>query len=125
MRRLGVAMPSGAAFGIALRGPWKLGAWFGQCDERVTIARPTDPGLQPEDERSALVQRLDQYRAIAGIGLVDLPWRQASAPLLPATNMTIAGIVKHLAWAEDRWFRGGRSDWRCPPYGIDRALALV
>src|ERR687897_3414046 len=28
MRRLGVAMPSGAAFGIALRGPWKLGAWF-------------------------------------------------------------------------------------------------
>src|SRR5438093_12185931 len=28
MRRLGVAMPSGAAFGIALRRPWKLGAWF-------------------------------------------------------------------------------------------------
>ena len=72
----------------------------------MTIARPTDPGLQPEDERSALVQRLDQYRAIAGIGLVDVPWQQASARLLPATDMTIAGIVKHLAWAEDRWFQG-------------------
>src|SRR6266498_5158220 len=28
VRRLGVARPSGAAFGIALRGHWKLGAWF-------------------------------------------------------------------------------------------------
>lgn len=26
--------------------------------------------------------------------------------LLPATDLTIAGIVKHLAWAEDRWFQG-------------------
>jgi hypothetical protein len=25
--------------------------------------------------------------------------------LLPATDLTIAGIVKHLAWAEDRWFQ--------------------
>ncbi len=72
----------------------------------MTVPRPADPDLRPEDERSALVERLDQYRAIAAAALVDLPWQQASAHLLPATDMTIAGIVRHLAWAEDRWFQG-------------------
>lgn len=37
---------------------------------------------------------------------MDVSWAQASAHLLPATDMTMAGIVKHLAWAEDRWFQG-------------------
>lgn len=52
------------------------------------------------------MQRLDQYRAIAAAALVGVPWEQASVRLLPATDMTIAGIVRHLAWAEDRWFQG-------------------
>jgi hypothetical protein len=65
-----------------------------------------EPDLQPENERTALVQRLDQYRAIAAAALIDLPWDEASTRLLPATDLTIAGIVKHLAWAEDRWFQG-------------------
>lgn len=64
------------------------------------------PDLQPGDERTALVQRLDQYRAIAAAALVDLGWEDASTRLLPATDLTIAGIVRHLAWAEDRWFQG-------------------
>jgi hypothetical protein len=65
-----------------------------------------NPDLVPEDERTALEQRLDQYRSIARDALVDVPWDRASGRLLPATDMTIAGIVKHLAWAEDRWFQG-------------------
>ena len=64
------------------------------------------PDLQPGDERTALVQRLDHYRAIAAAALVDLRWEEASTRLLPATDLTVAGIVKHLAWAEDRWFQG-------------------
>ncbi len=72
----------------------------------MAVARPVEPDLQPENERPALVERLNQYRAIAATALVGVPWRQASARLLPATDMTIAGIVKHLAWAEDRWFQG-------------------
>jgi hypothetical protein len=51
------------------------------------------------------VQRLDQYRAISTAALIDLQWEEASTRLLPATDLTIAGIVKHLAWAEDRWFQ--------------------
>lgn len=72
----------------------------------MALARPVKPDLQPENERQALVERLNQYRTIAAAALVGVPWRQASARLLPATDMTIAGIVKHLGWAEDRWFQG-------------------
>jgi hypothetical protein len=72
----------------------------------VKVAHPVYPDLQPEDERTALVQRLDQYRAIAASALIDVPWEWASTRLLPSTDLTIAGIVKHLAWAEDRWFQG-------------------
>ncbi len=73
------------------------------------------PDPQPEDERTALEQRLDQYRAVAASALVDVPWEQASARLLPATDLTIAGIVKHLAWAEDRWFQARLLGSSMPP----------
>lgn len=75
----------------------------------MSARRSPDPlslDLRPEDERSALVQRLDHYRASAALALAGVPDVQASARLLPATDMTIAGIVKHLAWVEDRWFQG-------------------
>ena len=62
--------------------------------------------LQPADERIALGERLDHYRAIVTAALTDLTWDQASGRPLPSTDMTIAGIVRHLAWAEDRWFQG-------------------
>ena len=81
----------------------------------MRVARAVDPDLQPEDERTALVQRLDQYRAIAVAALVDVAWDPASTRLLPATDMTIAGIVKHLAWAEDRWFQGRLVGLEMPP----------
>ncbi len=73
-----------------------------------------EPDLQPEGERAALVQRLDQYRAISIAVLSDLEWEPASTRLLPATDLTIAGIVKHLAWAEDRWFQGRLLGTRMP-----------
>jgi hypothetical protein len=72
----------------------------------VAIVGQAEPDLRPRDERTALVQRLDRYRAIVAAALVDVPWEHASVRLLPATDMTIAGIVRHLAWAEDRWFQG-------------------
>ena len=72
----------------------------------MAVSPPATPDLQPDNERTALLQRLDYYRAIVAAALVDVPWRQASARLLPATDMTIAGIIRHLAWAEDRWFQG-------------------
>ena len=61
----------------------------------------------------------------------DLRWKEAAARLLPATDLTIAGIVKHLAWAEDRWFQGRLlgvpmpAPWNAPGADDpDRALRL-
>ncbi len=79
------------------------------------MAEPGHLDLQPPDERTALLERLDQYRAIASAAITDLEWEAASAALLPATDMTIAGIVKHLAWAEDRWFQGRLLGTALPP----------
>jgi hypothetical protein len=64
------------------------------------------PELRPADERTALEQFLDQYRHIVTSQLADLDHAQASARVLVATDLTVGGIVKHLAWAEDRWFQG-------------------
>jgi Protein of unknown function (DUF664) len=72
----------------------------------VTEALRAHLDLQPADERIALGERLDQYREIVAAALAGATWAQASARLLPRTDMTMAGIVRHLAWAEDRWFQG-------------------
>jgi hypothetical protein len=63
------------------------------------------PDLQPGDERTALEQRLDQYRDIVSSKLADLDHVKATSRPLVATDLSISGIVKHLAWAEDHWFQ--------------------
>jgi uncharacterized damage-inducible protein DinB len=64
------------------------------------------PDLQPPTERAALEQRLDFCRSAAVARIKDLNDERASKQPLPATNLTVGGVVKHLAWAEDRWFVG-------------------
>jgi hypothetical protein len=73
------------------------------------------PDLQPADERSGLEQRLDHYRTIVAAALAGTAWELATAHLLPATDMTIGGIVRHLAWAENRWFLGRMLGVPMPP----------
>jgi uncharacterized damage-inducible protein DinB len=64
------------------------------------------PDLQPPTERVALAQRLDFCRSAAVARIYDLDDERASRQPLPATNLTVGGVVRHLAWAEDRWFVG-------------------
>jgi uncharacterized damage-inducible protein DinB len=71
----------------------------------MTDPSTRNPDLQPGDERTALEQRLDQYRRIVRTKLADLDHAQASTRALDATDLTVGGIVKHLAWVEDRWFQ--------------------
>jgi uncharacterized damage-inducible protein DinB len=61
------------------------------------------PRLHPP-ERETLAQFLDQHRAMVLAALDGLSDETAAARLLPATGMTIGGIVKHLAHMEDLWF---------------------
>ena len=79
------------------------------------------PDLQPATERDSLEQHLDFCRAAAAARLEDLSDDQAATRPLPGSDLTIGGVIKHLAWVEDRWFTGkllGRSlpePWRSAP----------
>ncbi|MEV2240636.1 DUF664 domain-containing protein [Micromonospora sp. NPDC049891] len=57
------------------------------------------------DERSTLEQFLDFHRQCVLDTLDGLSHVDAAATLLPATELTIGGIVKHLARVEDFWFQ--------------------
>ncbi|WP_250033268.1 mycothiol transferase [Paractinoplanes maris] len=61
------------------------------------------PRLHPP-ERETLTQFLDEHRAMVLAALAGVGDEEAAARLLPATGMTIGGIVKHLAHMEDLWF---------------------
>jgi uncharacterized damage-inducible protein DinB len=56
------------------------------------------------DERTTLTAFLDAHRADVLSRLDRVTAEQASARLLAGTDMTIGGIVKHLAHMEDLWF---------------------
>ena len=66
---------------------------------------PPHPELQA-GERTTLEQVLDFQRRTVVAKVAGLTDDQAASHPLPATDMTVAGIVNHLAWAEDRWFQG-------------------
>jgi hypothetical protein len=74
----------------------------------IVVSTPSSwfPDLCPSDERTALVQRLDHYRAIVSAQIADLDNAQAAVTPLESTQLSVGGIVKHLAWAEDHWFQG-------------------
>jgi uncharacterized damage-inducible protein DinB len=57
------------------------------------------------DERTTLEQFLDYYRRVVVTKIEDLDEERASCRALPATDLTVGGIVKHLAGVEDLWFR--------------------
>lgn len=74
------------------------------------------------DEAATLVGFLDFQRATLawktrGLGAEGLRGRLGAHP----TGMTLAGLVKHLAWVEDYWFTetAGRSPMPAPWAGVD------
>lgn len=76
-------------------------------------------------ERPTLEQFLDFHRAGAVQTLDGLTDVEAVAHVLPATELTIGGIVKHLAAMEDLWFSHKLLDvpsaepWRSAPFDQD------
>jgi uncharacterized damage-inducible protein DinB len=58
------------------------------------------------DERTTLEQFLDQQREIVLEKVEGLDDDQVHARILPATELTMAGVVKHLANVEDGWVQG-------------------
>jgi len=76
-------------------------------------------------ERRSLEQFLDFHRAGVVSTLDGLTDSEASARVLPATELTAGGIVKHLASVEDLWFSHKLLDvpsaepWRSAPFDQD------
>ena len=58
----------------------------------------------PEDERALLDGFVDWFRTLAAARLDGLNRAEATRVATP-TGLTLAGIVKHLAWVERVWFR--------------------
>ena len=56
------------------------------------------------DERTTLTQHLDHLREGVVVRLRSLTIEEAISYPLPATNMSVGGIVRHLGAVEDRWF---------------------
>lgn len=56
------------------------------------------------DERTTLTQFLDHYRRRVLATFEPLTDSEARTRLLPATDLTPGGVVKHLAHMEDHWF---------------------
>ena len=83
------------------------------------------PGLQPADERTALDERLEQYRSIVAEQVSGLDDETAAAQPLPATALSAGGILKHLASVEDHWFQARLlgapvpEPWRSAPMAED------
>jgi uncharacterized damage-inducible protein DinB len=76
-------------------------------------------------ERQALEQFLDFHRAGVLCTLDEVTDAEAAARLLPATDLTVGGVVKHLAAVEDLWFSHKFLDvpsaepWRSAPFDQD------
>lgn len=75
-----------------------------------TSVVPDDPLVQPNprptSERRALEQQLRLCRLAAAARVADASDEQASARPLAETALSLGGVLKHLAWVEDRWFLG-------------------
>ena len=76
-------------------------------------------------ERPTLEQFLDFHRAAVLRTLDEVTDDEAAAQALPATDLTVGGIVKHLAAMEDLWFSHKLLDapsaepWRSAPFDQD------
>jgi hypothetical protein len=83
-----------------------------------------DPGVQA-DEMTALCQFLDFHRDTMLMKVEGLTKEQL-AVRLPSSELTLAGLVKHLALVEDDWFQKdmlGREmpePWLSAPFDDDR-----
>lgn len=76
-------------------------------------------------ERRSLEQFLDFHRGGVVSTLEGLTDVEAAARVLPATELTVGGVVKHLAAVEDLWFSHKLLDvpsaepWRSAPFDED------
>jgi uncharacterized damage-inducible protein DinB len=74
-------------------------AWVDPDDD------PRRTGTEFEDEKSTLVGYLRAYRITLEMKCTDLDAEQLARRSVPPSNMSLLGLVRHLADVERNWFR--------------------
>ena len=74
---------------------------------------PADPPVS--DERTTLETFLDYQRAVLVRKAEGLNDEQSRCAACPPSDMTMLGLVRHLAEVERNWFRRGLAGQDAPP----------
>lgn len=75
---------------------------------------PDQPPLLA-DERTTLTQFLGYYRTVFARKAAGLTDEAARTPACPPSDLTVMGLVRHMADVERGWFRRGVIDDAVPP----------
>jgi hypothetical protein len=78
-----------------------------------TTPLPADPPVG--DERTTLVAFLDYYRAVLARKVEGLADEEARRAACPPSDLTLLGIVRHMADVERSWFRRSLVGEDAPP----------
>jgi uncharacterized damage-inducible protein DinB len=78
-----------------------------------TTPLPADP--PNGDERETLERFIDYYRAVLVRKAEGITDEEAQRPACPPSDLTILGVVRHMADVERSWFRRGVAGEDAPP----------
>jgi hypothetical protein len=78
-----------------------------------TTPPPEDPPVG--DERTTLLAYVDYYRAVLARKIEGLTDEEARRAACPPSDLTLLGIVRHMADVERFWFRRSLVDEDAPP----------
>ncbi len=84
--------------------PGHDGMWLPRAQDPRAEAGPT------HGERDTLVGYLEAYRTTMELKCDDLPPAQLGARSVPPSNMSLIGLVRHMARVEQSWFRRAIED---------------
>jgi uncharacterized damage-inducible protein DinB len=74
-----------------------------------------DTGLQVRDERSCLREYLRAYRLTLEMKCAGLSPQQMATKSVPPSDMSLLGLVRHLADVERHWFRSAMAGEEAAP----------
>lgn len=83
-------------------------------DDPSTTALPTEKTPQA-DERTTLLWFLDYYRRVLARKAEGLTDEQVRVAACPPSDMTLLGLIRHMADVERSWFQRGMLDDGVPP----------
>ncbi len=76
---------------------------------------PRDTGVELADERATLIEYLRAYRLTLEMKCADLDPQQMASRSVPPSDMSLLGLIRHMADVERGWFRRVMAGEDAPP----------